>query len=110
MDKAKRSIIKNKLTTEITMQQAKIEELEAITQPVAPDRAIGRISRMDAIHNKSISKAALNTARERLAKLEHAFANIDQESFGLCELCGEEIAPLRLFELPEATTCTKCGA
>jgi DnaK suppressor protein len=109
MDTAKKTIIKNKLESEIRLQKEKIDELERITQPVSPDRAIGRISRMDAIHNKSINEATLNTARERLAKMEHALANIDSPEFGLCEICNEEIMPMRLFEMPEATTCTKCG-
>lgn len=110
MDNAKKSIIKSKLESEIKLQREKIIELEEITQPVSPDRAIGRISRMDAIHNKSINEAALNTARERMTKMEHAFANIDSPEFGLCEICNEEILPMRLFEMPEATTCTTCSS
>lgn len=109
MDSGKKSIIKNKLISEIAKQTQQIEELEDITKPVSPDRAIGRISRMDAIHNKSINEAALSLAQERLSKLEYALNNLDSDEFGVCELCGKEIMPLRLFEIPETTTCTKCS-
>ena len=33
-----------------------------MTNPIAPDHAIGRVSRMDAINNKSINDSALREA------------------------------------------------
>ncbi|MBU2525037.1 MAG: hypothetical protein KKC03_00355 [Bacteroidetes bacterium] len=35
-----------------------------LSKPVAPDDAIGRVSRMDAINNGSINKAALEKAEK----------------------------------------------
>lgn len=40
-----------------------------MTNPVAPDNAIGRVSRMDAINNKSVNDAALREAEQRYKKL-----------------------------------------
>ena len=37
--------------------------------PIAPDDAIGRVSRMDAVNDRSTVQAAQRTAEEKLTKL-----------------------------------------
>lgn len=44
--------IKQHITEEITKTQILIAEYKEMTKPVAPDDAIGRITRMDAINKK----------------------------------------------------------
>jgi DnaK suppressor protein len=39
-----------------------ITDFEEMTKPVSPDNAIGRVSRMDAINNNSVTEAALRHA------------------------------------------------
>jgi DnaK suppressor protein len=48
--------------------------------------------------------------RERtfLAKIDKALAKIADESFGICEDCGEPIHTKRLEARPETTLCIKC--
>ena len=43
-----------------------ILNLEELTKPIAPENAIGRVSRMDAINNKSVNEAALIKATQKL--------------------------------------------
>jgi len=81
-----------------------------LTQPVAPDDAIGRLTRMDAIGNKSINEAALREARNTLAKLERALKMIDRPGFGLCIECEEPIPLPRLMVMPESDMCVECAA
>lgn len=78
------------------------------TQPVAPDDAIGRLTRMDAIGNKSINEAALREARNTLVKLERALKMIDRPGFGLCRECEEPIPLARLMIMPESDMCVTC--
>jgi DnaK suppressor protein len=80
-----------------------------LTQPVAPDVAIGRLTRMDAIGNKSINEAALREARNTLVKLERALKRIDQPGFGLCRECEEPIPLGRLMIMPESDMCVDCA-
>ena len=49
---------------------------------------------------------------ELLGRIQRALGKLAQEpeEFGLCEECGEEIAPRRLELLPYATLCTECQA
>ena len=79
------------------------------TQPVAPDDAIGRLTRMDAIGNKSINEAALREAQNTLAKLERALKMIDRPGFGLCRECEEPIPLARLMIMPESDMCVECA-
>ena len=72
------------LEREIDKTKSVISEYETSAGPIAPDDAIGRVSRMDAINNKTIVEAALRTAREKLAKLQHMKDNLDSPDFGQC--------------------------
>lgn len=40
--------------------------------------------------------------------IRSALARIDSGEFGICETCGEPIAPKRLDAIPWATVCTPC--
>lgn len=99
------SIIEDK----IHETEKEIEHLEELTKPIAPDNAIGRLSRMDAINNKTINDAALRENRKKLKKLQRAKENSGKDKFGLCSKCGEEIAFGRLKFMPWTTRCVKCA-
>ncbi len=86
-----------------------IEELKELTQPEAPDCAIGRVSRMDAINNRSINEAALRKKQTQLTKIEKALNEIDQPDFGLCRKCGKAIQPQRIMLMPESKLCVNCA-
>jgi DnaK suppressor protein len=48
--------------------------------------------------------------RERyfLEKIDAALQRIEEGTFGLCEVCGEEIGMARLMARPETTLCIRC--
>ena len=79
------------------------------TKPVAPDNAIGRITRMEAINSKSINEAALRTSKERLVKLECAVTMLYDDDFGYCKACEEPIPYARLMIVPETVFCVQCA-
>jgi len=106
MDK---SLLKKKIEEELLITQEKIESLKDLTKPIAPDVAIGRISRMDAINNRSVNQAALRQTEFKLQKLKIAITKIDEENFGRCGRCGKEIQEGRLMLMPENTFCIRCA-
>lgn len=87
-----------------------IAELEEVTKPIPLDSAIGRVSRMDAINNRSINEAALRTAREKQKKLAATLRNIDRSDFGVCVQCGSAIPQGRMLLKPHATRCVTCAS
>ena len=104
-----KKVFNKKIIAEIKLIEGKIDELKEATKPIAPDVAIGRISRMDAINNKSVNEAALRTAEAKLNKLEMALKKIDDPKFGYCLRCGQEIPEGRLMIMPESIKCVNCA-
>jgi len=93
----------------IAKTEKDIAELEDMVKPIAPDNAIGRLSRMDAINNKSVTEAALRQAKEKLKKLKFAQTLVDKPGYGQCVKCGMDIPFGRLKLMPESNKCTNCA-
>ncbi|MGB0851090.1 MAG: TraR/DksA family transcriptional regulator [Bacteroidia bacterium] len=100
--------IRDIIISKIAKTESAIEELKELTKPISPENAIGRISRMDAINNRSVNVAALRQAEQTLLKLNNALENIDQEDFGKCSQCGKEIQIGRIKFRPESAFCMGC--
>lgn len=109
MDTEERQQFEEKIKAAIITTEENIATLEELTKPIAPDNAIGRLTRMEALSSKSVNEATLITARHRLGKLKHVIANLDGEEFGICIDCGEPIPMARIFAMPESTHCVKCA-
>lgn len=93
----------------IKFTKAAITDYKDMTQPVAPDVAIGRLSRMDAINNKSVMEAALREAEAKLVRLQSSLNMIDDEKLGLCANCNEAIEFKRLLAMPDSLRCVRCS-
>jgi len=87
----------------------RIEEYRELTKPIPPSEAIGRVSRMDAINNKSVNEAALRQAERQRQGLNRAIQRLDDDRFGLCTRCGTPIPIGRLLLMPGALTCVRCA-
>ena len=98
-----------KIESELSRLRSEISELEIVTKPISPENAIGRISRMDAINNKSVNEATLRAKKVELLKLEKAIAKIDDPKFGICVRCGKPIPEGRIMLMPGATRCVSCS-
>ena len=101
--------LKQKLLDEITQTQLLIKEYQELTKPIAPDVAIGRISRMDAINNKSVTEAAMRQAQEKLCNLQRVLSKIDDKDFGICIKCHKPIPLGRILIRPESLECVNCA-
>lgn len=104
-----KQLIKVRILSEIESTREQIAELEELTQPIAADNAIGRISRMEAINNKSVNEHLLAMTRFKLNKLETSLNSIDKADYGICSSCKEPIPLGRLMMLPEAVRCVNCA-
>lgn len=102
--------IKDIILKEIDKTKAKITSYEEMSSPVSPDDAIGRVSRMDAINNKSVTEAALRQAKQKLAKLDHALEHVDDDDFGICRRCGQTIPVMRVVLMPQSPYCVRCAS
>ncbi len=110
MNKKEIAEIKEKIEIEIDKNRESIITYKEMSKPIAPDCAIGRVSRMDAINNKSISEAALQKAKEKLEKLEFVLSKIDEKDFGTCVKCGKQIPIGRILLMPQSRLCVHCAS
>ncbi|MGL1935986.1 MAG: TraR/DksA C4-type zinc finger protein [Fibrobacterales bacterium] len=108
MEQKQREEIRATIKSELVTLERTIADLKEKTKPIAPDNAIGRVSRMDAINNKSINDAALVNAQNKYGALTHALSNIDSPDYGLCSACGHEIPAARIMHLPHTRRCMEC--
>lgn len=98
-----------KTKQKLSLVEEDIIQLKETTQPIAPENAIGRVSRMDAINNKSVAELALRNALTRKTNLTEALHNIiHQKEFGICTKCKQAIHFKRLVAMPESKRCVQC--
>ena len=102
----------------------RIEEYRELTKPIPPSEAIGRVSRMDAINNKSVNEAALRQAEKQRQGLDRALQRLDDDRFGLCAVWrahphrppladagGRHLRPVRgLISQPEFPNFLSCSS
>ncbi len=89
--------------------QERIAEYRELTKPIPPSEAIGRVSRMDAINNRSVNEAALRQLEEEHSQLEKAMERMRDEKYGKCLRCGDDIPVGRLMLMPGASRCVRCA-
>lgn len=79
-------------------------------KPVALDQeSVGRLSRMDAMQVQAMAQALERRRQSEKARIDAALARIDDDEFGWCIDCGEQIAPKRLAHDPSVAKCVKCA-
>jgi DnaK suppressor protein len=98
-----------KIRDEIVKTEAQILEYRELTKPIGPENAIGRISRMDAINNRSVNEAALRQIEQKLKDLNRVLEKAGNKDFGICLKCKRPIPIGRLMIRPESLYCVQCA-
>jgi len=101
--------IKSRIKEELALTEVSIKKYKELTKPIAPDCAIGRVSRMDAINNKSVNQLALRNSETKLNNLKIALSKIDDFDFGICIRCNKPIPLGRILLMPQVITCVNCS-
>ncbi len=101
--------LKAQIETQIDKINNEIGELKEIVKPISPENAIGRISRMDAINNKSVNEATLREKEKTLVSLNYALSHLFDKNFGICIRCNKPIPEGRILLLPQVRKCVNCS-
>ncbi|MXW86573.1 MAG: TraR/DksA family transcriptional regulator [Boseongicola sp. SB0667_bin_21] len=72
-------------------------------------QSVGRLSRMDAMQRQAMAQATMRRRATRRAKIDAALRRIDEDEFGFCQKCGDDIAQARLDIDATALTCVACA-
>ena len=101
---------KNLLALKQTLLKAQ-ETGDQAEETVELDQArVGRLSRMDALQAQAMSKETGRRRRLKLVQIEAALQRLEGDDYGLCQQCGEGIAPARLEADPTALLCIDCAS
>lgn len=95
------SVLRDELT-------AMMQSTREGTRPVALDEPIGRLTRMDAMQQQSMSKANRRQMDLRLRQVQQALSLVERKEYGLCRRCEEDIGYARLSARPESPYCITC--
>ena len=109
MNREQKESIRVAILENIEIVKKDVETFKDSSQPVSPDNAIGRITRMEAINSKSISEVSLAKSKQKLKALEKSLAFINDPDFGYCSHCEEPIPYKRLQIMPETPFCVLCA-
>lgn len=97
--------------------QVEVSELRGLSTvskegraPVELDQqSVGRLSRMDAMRQQSMDIAREDRRQARLQVLVAALGRLDENEYGYCLRCGEDIPVARLDVDPAVTLCVGCA-
>lgn len=101
--------LKQLIITSISELEDSNTYLDEATQPIEPSVAIGRLSRMEAIGEKSVNEARHVNVKLRLEKLNNALIRMEKGIYGICIRCKCEIPFGRLKAVPETLICVPCA-
>ena len=110
MDRKTLIKLRDRLDQEAAELRAQDGQTESDRAPVELDQtSVGRLSRMDAMQQQAMAAAQSRRRAGRLKAIEAALKRMDEDEFGWCENCGEDIALGRLELDPTVTRCVDCA-
>ena len=78
--------------------------------PVELDQSrVGRLSRMDALQGQAMAQETERRRKNELSRIEAAMVRVENDDFGYCVTCDEEISEKRLELDPSAPLCINCA-
>lgn len=91
-----------------------LEELSEISEEARAtvtldQQSVGRLSRMDALQGQAMAQASERQRRADIQRILAALQRLDEDEYGYCVECGDEIAEKRLEVDPAAAFCINCA-
>ena len=86
-----------------------LRDSEDSAAAVEPDKALGRLSRMEAMQDQQLVLEMRRRKKRQKLEVQNALARIDEGKYGNCVFCGKEISFDRLEAFPEVQTCVSCA-
>ncbi len=90
------------------MERALREELARVRENIAIERSADEVDARVGLDARDMDTVRLMRASRLLEQLRAARKRLREGTFGICEACGEDIAPKRLAVVPWAECCVSC--
>lgn len=96
------------LRAELERVTASSEDASAVVE--LDQTKVGRLSRMDAMQAQAMAQASNERREDMLRRIDAALERLDNDEFGYCLACGDEIDPRRLEFDPTVLLCVACAS
>jgi DnaK suppressor protein len=107
--------VKKKLEAELNRTVERIRQMGGAAASVQTMSALGDTTQLadevDVIQineDREMNFATRSLLVERANRLAEALERLRDGEYGVCQECGEAIAPARLKAMPEVMTCVRC--
>jgi len=107
---------KEQRLAELTEQRdrtvAEIARLQAEARAEIEPASAGDEDLVDAaadIYERSKVLSFIQRLEEKVEQLDRAIQMVEEDRYGVCEICGDDIPPERLEIVPETTLCVRCA-
>ena len=104
--------LRSRLESEQKRLVGELEQLKANVRPTEVRREGSPFGKREEEATESLElekRLALEKQiRDQLAEVEHTLHKFEEGTYGLCDSCGQPIAPDRLEALPQASLCMDC--
>ena len=101
--------LQKKLETRLVELTELLDEARRTDEPVAPDKAIGRLTRQDALSQQQMAAELRRRNEQERVRVENALRAMREGTYGVCQRCEDPIAPARLAAMPYASLCVQCA-
>lgn len=109
MENRKYIELEEMILKELSALEDSLDSIKNTSKVVELDQQlIGRLSRMDSIQDKEMTKANIVRSIQKKSQLIEALKRLKEKDFGFCIDCGEEIDIRRIRINPAVRKCFSC--
>ena len=109
MEKSEKDKYFRLLQDSLSEVEGYLKSSEDAAAAVAPDKGLGRLSRMEAMQDQQLVLEMRRRKKRQLVEIRSALDRLQNGGFGYCILCQKEIGVDRLEAFPEVPTCVSCS-
>tara|TARA_R110002110_G_scaffold409023_1_gene631025 strand:+ start:1020 stop:1334 length:315 start_codon:yes stop_codon:yes gene_type:complete len=103
-------VTESAIRAELEAKLAGLEQrLASIKRDVTRSHSVDSAEQAQERENDEVEEAIGVETEQSLRDVRAALARLDEGLYGICENCGDDIAPGRLEVLPETVLCVKCA-
>lgn len=109
MTPAERRHLKSKIEADLVSLEAELQAFEVQLRPIAPDCSLGDLLRAEMMQGQEVLNSAYIEAKKRYNRLQYAKTHLQDDDYGHCTDCDDDIAYERLLLMPESQYCVRCA-